>query len=137
VSSQRLLHAAGALEEPGIEIDCELADVVVACEAGVVLLDDSPAGPIPARLRLTATDSRFVVGDENLPFMEQSGIADLDIYRNAAVWKDVRSRYEGGGPFLRIDGNFERFDEGFPEAFLRLSKSGDWPDPSAWSIPGG
>jgi serine/threonine protein kinase len=101
VSPGRLVAAAGAAAGSGVGIDLDLDDVVVACGGGVAVLADTAAAPAAPRLDVRATDCRFVTGDAAV--VAQAGVGEAEVYRRAFTWIDVRSRYEGGGVFRRVD----------------------------------
>ena len=134
VSPGRLIVSDGTTVNP-LDIECEFDGVAVACAAGVALLRDSAVRAVPARLRMRAADSRFVVADPSRPFLEQAGRADVDVYRAACGWLDEQSRYEGGDCFRRIDAATERVDESVRDVSPPLFHDpivGLPPDPTAW-----
>lgn len=136
VSPQPLIVSAGTPADP-LEVDCELDGVEVACRHGVAMLQDASTRPVPARLRMRASDCRFVVSDMSRPFIEQSGEADEDEYRAACQWIDARSRYEGGGAFRVIDAATERVDEAVRDVVPPLFHDptpGRLPDPVSWTL---
>jgi serine/threonine-protein kinase len=134
VSPGHLVLAAGAASGGGVAIDVELSDVAVACGGGVAWLADTAAAPVPARLVMLASDCRFVLG--HAPLVSQTGVGDPDDYRQACLWTDDDSRYEGGSGFRRIDsaGGAELvgFDEMVPPV-AHDPRPGPWPDPAAWN----
>ena len=137
VSPWPLIVSAGTPAEP-LEVDCDLDGVEVACRYGVAMLHDASSRPVPARLRMRASDCRFVVSDTTRPFVEQAGEADEDEYRAACQWIDVRSRYEGGGAFRVIDAATERVDEAVRDvvpALFHAPAPGRPPDPASWTLP--
>jgi serine/threonine protein kinase len=134
VSPWRLVAAAGATAGGGVAIDLDLDDVVIACGAGVAVLTDTVAAPVAPRLDVRATECRFVIGDAAV--VSQAGGGDAETYRRACTWTDVRSRYEGGSGFRRIDAPSGSVEEGFDDVVPPLvhdPRAGDWPDPAAWS----
>ena len=134
VSPDRLVIAAGSASGDGVGIALELAHVAVACGDGVAALRDTAAAPVPARLEVRASDCRFVIGD--VPLVEQSGVGDVEGYRQACTWNDEHSRYEGGRSFRRIDGPTAGLELGFDEFDPPVShepRPGPWPDPAAWN----
>jgi len=134
VSPRWLVAAQGTRTEP-LDIDCDLDGVAVACAAGVILLGDSAAQPVPVQLRVRAADSRIVV-DAGRPFIEQYGNADIDVYRTACQWIDRQSHYEGGGAFRRIEASTERIDESIRDVappLFHQTIPGPRPDPTGWA----
>lgn len=134
VSPRPLIESAGTPVD-ALEMDCNLEGVEVACRDGVIRLHDTVSRPVPARLRMRASDCRFVVSNTARPFIEQSGEADEDEYRTTCQWIDVQSRYEGGGAFRLVDAATERVDEAVRDVVPPLFHEpvpGLLPDPADW-----
>jgi predicted Ser/Thr protein kinase len=130
----RLLAVDGS-RRTGTVIELALADVVIACGDGLVLMRDSAALPLMPRLTATATGCRFVVTDSSQPFVEQAGIGGGADYLAACRWDDRHSRYEGGGVFRRIDAAGERIEQVFGDEDAPMvydPPAGDLPEPAAW-----
>jgi serine/threonine-protein kinase len=135
VSPQRLVVATGAAAgTPASTLDCLLDRGVFACRAGAVLLRDSPARPVPPRLQVVATESQFLT--DGGPLIEQSGWGEAEAYREAVVWQDRGSRYEGSDVFRHIDGAAGGVTEGFAEqdhVFRHSPRVATWPAAATWA----
>jgi len=130
----RLLAVDGS-RRTGTVIELAVADVVIACGDGLVLMRDSAALPLMPRLTATATGCRSVVTDSSRPFVEQAGIGGGADYLAACRWDDRHSRYEGGGVFRRIDAGGERIEQIFGDEDAPVvydPPAGDLPEPAAW-----
>lgn len=110
----RFLRLEGGARDAGeTKFDLTLNDTTIACAEGIVELLDSATGPSIPTVRVEARRSSFVV-ESGQAFIEQAGIGTPEAYRSAVRWIDEGSRYEGGGPFRRIDGAAEREELPFP-----------------------
>jgi predicted Ser/Thr protein kinase len=99
----------------GLTVNLDLRNATFRGAEGFAALLDSPARPVPPRLRGEATGCRFVVPD-GYALIEQTGIDVPAAYRPGVEWSDSGGRYEGSGVWRRIDGAAERIDIDYSSA---------------------
>ena len=141
VTANRFLLAEGSTpaDGQGLSLGLSLTNGLFACREGFACLLDSSARPVMAQVRGFADGCRFLIPDGK-SLLEQSGIADPDLYRTAIEWIDAGSRYEGSDVFRRIDGSAERVEMDYaasPQPLIHSSRIDEWPatdgDPGAAS----
>ncbi len=136
--TRRFLTAEGS-RSGEIVIATRLTDIVASCPEGLMNLRDAPGLTRVPRLDMQATGCRFIVADPSRSFVEQSGIAEPDVYLTALSWLDRHGRYEGTRIFQRIDGAAERVETVFgqPSApFIHDAQAGEVPDSASWGDRG-
>ena len=84
VSPRQLLVAAGA-SAGELLVDCHLHDATFCCNEGMVALGDTSDRPDSPRLRVRATDCRFVLTAGDRPLILQAGAGEPDRYRAAEI----------------------------------------------------
>ncbi|NDC63273.1 MAG: serine/threonine protein kinase, partial [Planctomycetia bacterium] len=130
-TATRFLFAEGSAagDGPGIALALSLDGGTFACGEGFACLLDSSSRPVFPRLRAFADGCRFLV-PQGKSLLEQSGVADPDLYRPAVEWIDGGSRYEGSDVFRRIDGSAERVEMDYaasPQPLIHSHRLDDWP----------